>query len=265
MSRTLLEQLRAARDGSVPIVAVETSDAAALTEAIAKLFGTYPLRTTNTDPLSEPAFISDPPGPVAVWDIVRGLSAVNTAAAAWIAGLGLPTANDKPDTSQTVNPTMMLAEYAVSLPVDGVLIMYNAHKWMENADYTQAVWNLRDQFKANRRMLVLMGPYFTTIPPELSGDVIVLTEPLPDRDKVGQIVDTVYSMIARQTLAQDPPVKLPNLGTELLEQATDAALGLRAFEVEQSVTMAVTDNGLQIDEVRMLKRQMIDRQDGLSV
>jgi hypothetical protein len=106
------------------------------------------------------------------WDIVRGLVRVNDAGAKEI-GKVLGERD-----SASVDPVDALAA-ACQLSDDAVLVFANAQRLWNDAQAAQAIWNLRDVFKANGRTLTLLTTPCAVLPNELTQDVLLLDEPLP--------------------------------------------------------------------------------------
>src|SRR6266704_3732015 len=142
--------LQAARMVSTPIVVIRGPDAA----------GT--IRTFQSSVLAEEEECR-----LVQWDSMRGLQAVNNR------GKELAT-----QPGSHLHPTEVL-EAAHKFPDDTVLFFSNAHRFFEDTNCLQGIYNLRDQFKRNYRMLVLLTPRGAQVPPEISDHVLVLDEPLP--------------------------------------------------------------------------------------
>jgi hypothetical protein len=79
------------------------------------------------------------------------------------------------DPTSLANPVDMLIKAHKKMPKESILFMSNLHRYLD-PQVIQAVWNLRDPFKSNTRMLVILCPSMT-LPPELTQDVLVLDEP----------------------------------------------------------------------------------------
>jgi len=219
----MVKAFKAARRCSCPIVAIETPDpAATIDEIVAVVKGAA----------------------VAQWDLVRGLRGVNKAAQSALVDVN-------PDA--TVSPVEALAALAGKAPEDSVTFMMNAHHHLADPGVAQAVWNLRDEFKGNGRMLVLLGPAFQ-LPSELAGDVVVLDEPLPTRDDLSAIVTKQY---------ENGEVAQPDDSTR--SAALDALVGLPYFTAEQVVAMSLTPTGVDVDALWDRKRKAIENTEGLRV
>lgn len=229
---SLTTRFMAARRAGAPLVAISSADQ---TATVAILLATV-AKTV----------------PVITWDIVRG----------WLPG-NEPGAEAIRDTvgasdvaAATVDPVESLM-LAANLPTKSVLFCYNAHRLVSSEDRSrggsqtiQAVANLRDLFKRDFRMLVLMGPSFS-LAPEIAPDVLTLDELLPDDQQLQQIV---------VDLAGKPEaVKLA--------QAVDALRGLAAFPAEQATALSLNGEpgNINLNELWTRKRAMISATPGLSV
>jgi hypothetical protein len=131
--------------------------------------------------------------------------------------------------------------------------MHNAHLQLGEAPVKQALWNLRDVFKMNKRTVVLLGPAFT-LPAELSGDVIVLDEPLPTRAELSAVIDQQHK----------------NAGLELPDEtvraaALDAIVGLPHYTSEQVTAMALEKTGVNLAKLWERKIKAVENTQGLTV
>jgi hypothetical protein len=221
----MVERFKAARRVSTPLLGVETPDPAATQHAI--------------------AMAVPPQTPLMSWDVVRGLSGLNKPGEDAIKKLNLMA-------EATVNPVITL-EAAQRMAPDTVLFMHNVHRQMPETSVMQALWNLRDSFKTNRRMVVLLAPLFS-LPDELKGDVIVLSEPLPTRQELRKTI-----------LQQHENAGLPVPSDEVLLAALDAVVGLPTFTAEQVTAMALTPAGINVESLWDHKIKAIEHTDGLRV
>ena len=240
----LLTHWRAARRVSVPLVAVRTPDPQASMAALGSVF-------------------NGAPPPLLLWDICGGMRGINDPGREAMQAV-LPPADESfgGDTGAlTANPVEALI-LAGKLPEGAVLYVLNAQRILDSPSVIQAIWNLRDQFKGNRRTLVMLGPDFT-LPPELSGDVLTLDEPLPSRDDLLAIVADQTEAAALPLLESGEPT--PAYPLEAGRQAVDAVAGLAAFPAEQAIAMSLTRKGIDIAGLWERKREMIDQTPGLSV
>jgi hypothetical protein len=210
---------------SGPIVLVETPDPASTIRQLSKA-------------LPDEA-------PQIQWDAVDGLTALND-----------PGNEALKSTGVRVDEVPMLAqslEVMAMLPKSSVVFVHNIQLHIEDALVIQGIWNLRDKFKTNRRTLVLMGPV-VDLPIPLQGDVITLSEPLPTREHLGQILDASLA---------GAKVKIQN--DETRRAALDAVVGLASFTAEQVIAMAMRPDGIDVDQLWDHKIQAIEHTPGLRV
>jgi hypothetical protein len=229
----LINQFKAARRVSTPLIAVSTPDPAATIKTIADgVDGTGPEETM-------PALVQ--------WDVVRGITPLNEEAREGLKSIASPNI--------LINPVSALEE-AVRLPKKAILFVHNAPRLFSTGDVLaviQAIWNLRDTYKSDGRTLVLLGPEFD-IPVELSHDIMLIEEPLPDENQLRAIVDESFEAV---------DIALP--GDEDRNKAVAALLGLAAQQAEQVTAMSLTRKGLNMDMLWERKRQVIEEVPGLTV
>lgn len=237
-----------ARAASVPIVAVKTPDPAQTISSIMALY-----KGDN-----QPAAFQ--------WDVARGLRALNK-----LALDALNRMKSDPDQpmemfyAETMNPVSTLTK-AIQTPGwdqrsgsrGSIVFMQFLHQYLENPAVVQAIWNLRDEFK-NRRTLVMLAPDWN-LPPELSQDVLLLDEPLPDESELRRIVTEQLSAAGGGEAEES-----------VVTKAVHAVTGLSAFCVEQTTCLSVSiDKGtkavnLDIESLWKRKCEMIESTPGLSV
>lgn len=228
----MLDQLKAARRVSTPLIFIKSFDAQATASTLAKEFKQFP---------------------VIEWDAVNGARGVNAAGKSAVSG-----ALGDTDASATGSPVSTL-QLAGKLPQNSLLVMFNLQLFLKAtgddnvALLIQAIMNHRDIGKSERVTIVMIGPD-VTLPAELQQDVLVLSEPLPDDAALAEIVQGVY-----KDAQLDAPKK------EIVERAVDALRGLAAFPADQVTAMSLTKNGVQVDEMWERKRQLIAQAPGLSV
>lgn len=240
---TFIEQFLAARRGGVPLIGIRTPDPAATIGSIQQnLNGSVNLL---------------------MWDIARGVQALSQNSVAALEGLcgeAQPNELTKPTEvlqmavalgqgPDSVNPNVTQTKF----PGKSILFFFHHQEFFKSPSYVQAIWNVRDEFKKNRRTLVLVGADFS-LPPALAQDIIMLDEPYPNRVQLEGIIKRTY------TAAQ-----LPDPNPEIVDRAVDAVIGLPAFTVEQIAAMSVSSQGIDIDNLRERNRQEIQKCQGLSV
>ena len=117
----------------------------------------------------------------------------------------------------------------------------------------QALWNLRDAYKANGRTIVLLCAD-VKLPAELTHDIQVLREALPDEALLREIVGRVYA---------DGGLEPPS--PDILTRAVAATSGLTAFAAEQAAALNLRKGGLLLDSLWETKREMVENTPGLSI
>ena len=172
-----IQAFKAARRVSTPLVAVRTPDPAGTIDTILSVLNGGAEET-----------------PVLHWDIMRGLAGVNNAGKAGaqqVLGDGDPAI-------VSARPSDALA-LARRLPENAVLFFANTQRFVTDAVVVQGLWNLRDEFKTDGRMLVMLTTPGATLPPELAQDVLMLDEPLPSTDDLRRIVTRTFGEASRLT------------------------------------------------------------------
>ncbi len=146
------------------------------------------------------------------------------------------------------------------LPQGSLVFAFNAHRQLTSSEpmgvaaALQAVANVREPYKGNFRMLVLMGPYGFTVPTELEQDVVVIEHALPNEQQLAVIVNDLYQA-----------AKQPAPSTEAVSKAVEAVSGLSSFAAEQQAAMSFTDAGLDIPALWERKRITIEQTRGMHV
>jgi hypothetical protein len=155
-----MESLKAARRVSTPLVAIRSADPALAIERVQESVGES--------------------APVVCWDIVRGLVPTNETGTKELAKL----LGERDPTG--IGPVEALV-LAAQLSEDSVVLYANAQRFWADPQIAQGIWNLRDAFKANGRMLALLTTPGAVLPDELTQDVLVLDEPLPGLEALAYI------------------------------------------------------------------------------
>lgn len=221
-----LDQFKAARRVSTPLIAVRTPDPAA----------TIGLLTANVNG-----------APILQWDIAAGLKGFGDKGREVVSAIC-----DGVGPEMLTNPTEFLQK-ATKVPENTIIFFHNHPEFLKEPTVVQAIWNLRDQFKADKRCLVLLCPMIQ-LPAFITNDVVVMDEPLPTNAQLEDIIRKVYKAA---NIAEPVP--------KVLAQAADATSGLPAFAAEQVLFMSLTKDGLDMESVWERKRQAIEQAPGLSV
>lgn len=226
----LQNQFLAARDKSVPLIAVRTADPAAT------IMGLSAVCATSDDKIAL----------TAQWDIVDGISGVVGNAA------GIQWANSVKGTKIT-SPVEALMVAKEKLPEYGTLFMMNGNDYYSDPAFRQAMWNVRDPFKRNWRTLVITQAA-GSVPLSLEHDFMLIDEPLPGADELAVIVK-----------AQHEAAQLAMPSEEVLLKAVDATSGLSTFAAEQAVALSLRRTGIDLVALRERHRVLIENTKGLSV
>ncbi len=233
LTTDITSRFLSARRSGTPIVGVWTADPAATIEGLAEALGVIPLLQ---------------------WDLVRGLVGLNDAGAKALRSVlaGVDTKDAGAVAAATGVPTDML-RLAERLPREAVVFMLNGPRYWDAPDVAQAIWNLRDPFKASKRTLVVLGPDGRP-PRELEHDVTIFVEPLPSRADLEAILASVYESVGQAAPAG-----------AILARMVDAMSGLSAFAAEQVCAMSMRKSGCDVDGLRARRRQAIENAPGLSI
>jgi len=223
----LVRTIKAGRKVSVPIFAITTPDQAAVERLIR--------REINGD------------APQFGWDIVRGLSPRRKADATLI----------EPRVSEeTKHDPVAFLKACDDLPANSLVFMHSASRFLQDTEVTQALLNLRDEFKVDRRTLILLGPSLR-LPEELVGSVVEIDDPLPD--------DIQLAAIVREQLESVPEGQLEFEPTDDLIRATASELkGTMAFGAEQCSAMALRKSGFDQEFLNTSARKLIEQTKGLT-
>jgi len=227
-------KVKRARGAGVPLLAVTSADQAAVVREVSQSIN------------------DNGGGAVISWDCIQGWIPLNEA--------GRDAVNSLPgDPVEVTGPFVeSLRAARTFLPAGGTLLCLNAHLALKdgggpNLGSVQAVSNLRDLFKGDGRVLVLLAPDWA-LSPELRESVIVLEDDLPGRDDLRGIIIT---------LCESAGVHIP--AGETLEVSIDAVCGLSAFSAEQATALSITAKGLSLPALWERKRKMIEQVPGLRV
>ena len=241
--KSFIELFTDARTVSTPIVAVRTFDPASTISNVRKSLGATADET-----------------PLVTYDSIHGLRGANekgTTALAAIATL----ASMELGASVDLSIALGMLEYAAE---DLIAFAHNPQlAWPTDPKVIQAVWNLRDGFKASGNMLVLLIGVGDTLPTELQQDVLVLDEPLPTRDELAKIVTETFAFAAQN----DKYKACKGAATpEVIKVACDALIGLPAFPAEQATAMCLekTSGALDVEQLWDRKRTIVSQRDGLT-
>lgn len=226
----LVPKIQAAQRAGVPIAAVNTFDQPATCSLLAKALNGK--------------------RPVLAWDFVRGVYGKNEDGVSELARLGGDTVQQE----TALNPLKVL-DIARQLKAGSVLFYLNANRYLADGAVCQALMNLRDEFKADQSMVVLLG-LGITLPPEIATDVVQWTEPLPDDDKLLEIVTEQVDSASEQ-FSKKP-------SKDHVSKAAQALRGCSAFGAEQLAAMSLRKDGIDMDTLHTQAKAIIEQTPGLT-
>ena len=218
--------LKSARRAGTPLLAIRTADPASAIAQAAASVG------------EQSALL--------IWDLMLGIRGINKA------GVQVVTARFGETTA--LGPSDVLAATRKLEKEDAILFLSNAHRFWDQPDVVQAIWNVRDPFKEGGQSLVLLSTPGAVLPAELQGDVMVIDEPLPSAEELAELV---------RRLCEDAELCAPSEAT--VAACVDALIGLAAFPAEQVLALALSRNGVDLDRLWERKRQAIEQTPGLSI
>ncbi len=94
----------------------------------------------------------------------------------------------------TADPVQALANLE-TMTIEAVFVLKDFHRHMDNPVVVRRLRDVGQKFSANRRTLVLTAPAIE-MPPELASLVEFLDLPLPDRDRLREIIRETYTRMA---------------------------------------------------------------------
>lgn len=254
----LIRSILAARRKSVPLVGVSTFDPGATVRTLATAINEveiekYKIETSKATGVAVDAIKipegHDPRPVTLTWDALRGLRPALSGHAKSIAAIaGLP--GFVPPQQKNLSHVL---DCLIGAPMGTVVFIHNAPRFMNETPIMQGIWNLRDEFSVNRRMLVLLGRAIH-LPTELEGDVITLDEPLPTRGEVEALIRQEY----KNSDLTEPTA-------DVMADAVEATTGLPRFTVSQITAMSMRKAGLDMPSLWDMKRAEIGQTPGLSV
>lgn len=231
----LIEKLRHARRVSVPIVSIDTADQQALVKLIAKA-------------------INGDGTPIVQWDVLRGTTPVNEA------GRNVARMTGEGENDSTVGNPAALLQQAEQFPESTIVFVLNADQYLkdDSAAVLQGIANMRDAYKQDGRMLILLSPGMT-VPAALKDDVVCLDDPLPDAERLRGIVQEL------DEAACSGNGERPRMNEPTVERSVEAVQGLSAFAAEQCVAMSLRRTGIDLDHCWATKKAQVEQTRGLSI
>jgi len=225
-------KIKQAWQAGVPLVAVETADPAQTISSI--------LRDLNGK-LEDLTLLQ--------WDICRSLVGKNERGKKAVKLL----LGDNP-VETLCDPTACLNALGKLEGEHAFAFILNGHKHWTDADRLQAIWNLRDEWKAKGSMLVILCESAATLPAELRADVLVMNEDSPDEERIDHIVEEVSKA-----------AKL-KLESRERQKVLDTLLGYPCdYAVEQAFALGCSKDGVDIQRLWELRIQAMKTLAGIEI
>jgi hypothetical protein len=233
-----LHPFRIARNAGVPVICYESADPAATIKACIESQNGSAENTATV-----------------VFDICNGVRGMNTPGQLWVSAI--------PDGEKFIGNPSGLCGYMSnnpprftpddSDPVGGIVFLLNGQRFLDDVSTIQAVWNCRDSLKQVGATLCMVGHSFR-LPPEIQRDAVIISEPLPEAEELGSILDSI---------CKDAGIEKPT-GDDR-KTCIDSLLGLSAFEAEQVVALSLRKDGIDKPALWERKVKAIEQTPGLSV
>jgi AAA+ superfamily predicted ATPase len=172
---------------------------------------------------------------------------------------GDKTAGHNTSMYNTADPVQALANLE-AMTVEAVFVLKDFHRHMDNPVVVRRLRDVGQKFSANRRTLVLTAPAIE-MPPELASLVEFLDLPLPDCDRLREIIRETYTR-----LAGNHTLKL-QLDSSGVEAMADNLRGLTEEAAERAISQAVVGRlALSVDcitDVLDAKKALLKRSEML--
>lgn len=131
----------------------------------------------------------------------------------------------------TREPAQALANME-SMTVEAVFILKDFHRHMDDPVVVRRLRDVGQKFAANRRTVILTSPEIA-VPPELTTLVEYFDLPLPDRDRLSEIIHDMYARLSKTY-----KLKL-QLDAEGVNAMSANLRGLTEEEAERAISQAV--------------------------
>jgi hypothetical protein len=131
----------------------------------------------------------------------------------------------------TCDPVQALANLE-AMTLEAVFVLKDFHRHMESPVIVRRLRDVGQKFSANRRTLILTSPSIQ-MPPELASLVEYLDLPLPDQQRLREIVHETYQRLSKTYTLQ---LKLESAG---VESVASNLRGLTEEEADRAVSQAL--------------------------
>ena len=202
---TSLERLKVLINSSTPIVVMETVEemrALSLVRMACSQLSLPVFEWTIADGLVRSGSGAAAPQPIVYPRPETRMGALpqgNSEADRLMRAVLSPAGNDagaSPRTAMynTTDPVQALANLE-TMTIEAVFVLKDFHRHMDNPVVVRRLRDVGQKFSANRRTLVLTAPAIE-MPPELASLVEFLDLPLPDHDRLREIIRETYTRMA---------------------------------------------------------------------
>jgi hypothetical protein len=195
-----MERLKVLINSSTPIVVMETVEevhALALVRTACSDLNLAVFEWTIADGLVRSGSGAPAPQPLPAHPmpaIPQGNSEADRFARAMLSSVASDAAGSKTAMYNTADPVQALANLE-SMTIEAVFVLKDFHRHMDNPVVVRRLRDVGQKFSANRRTLILTAPSIE-MPPELASLVEFLDLPLPDRDRLREIIRETYTRLA---------------------------------------------------------------------
>ncbi|HZQ67478.1 MAG TPA: AAA family ATPase [Terriglobales bacterium] len=217
-----LDRLKVLLDSSTPIVVMETVEESRATRLV----------RVACSALNIAAF---------EWSIATGLTRCGAAASESFDSGAFPAGGYRTgeahaeDNAKAIynsrEPSQMLANLE-GISIEAAFILKDLHRHMDDPVVVRRLRDVGQTFAANRRTVVLTAPKIA-IPPELASLVEFVELPLPDRQRLRQIIDEVLVRVSKTHTLQR---KLDPAGMDSL---AESLRGLTEEAAERTISQAL--------------------------
>jgi len=219
----VLERLKVLIDSSTPIVVMETVEEVRAVRMVRAACSALNLAAFE-------------------WTIASGLARCGTDSTSAIeagafdpGGYCSAHVNDFAESAKALydsrEPAKMLANLE-GISIEAAFILKDLQRHMEDAVVVRRLRDVGQKFATNRRTVILTAPKIT-IPPELASLVEFLELPLPDRQRLRQIIDEVLVRVSKTHTLQR------RLDPSGLDAMAENLRGLTEEESERAISQAL--------------------------
>lgn len=253
--KSFIELFIDSRAVSTPLVAVRTFDPASTIRNVRKAL--------DQKHAEDKQYADANSTPLISWDSIHGLKGLGEPNGPGSTALHTMVQLANIEQAATVELAIALGvlEYAAE---NVIAFIHNPQlKWSSDTNVIQAIWNLRDGYKANGNMAVLLNGVGDELPTELQQDILTLDEPLPTAEELGTIIVDTYKYAA-----EEPKYKACKGAATpaVVKVATQALIGLPAFPAEQATAMCLekATGKMDIEQLWERKRNIVSQRPGLT-